>query len=129
PPIATTTIEVSKVSDAFPCAVDNDCPASWQCLDLEKMHACAPPAFDPQAGVSGLAPPAKKSGLVAGDIIATVDGHALTGVPDFKEKIAAREGAPVSLHVLRGDQAIDVDVTPAKTGSSFVIGVATSPRE
>lgn len=67
--------------------------------------------------------PADAAGLKAGDRVNRIDGHLLTGVQDFVDRVEARAGRPVTLEILRGDRTLDVAVTPAEVDGGGRIGV------
>ncbi len=72
---------------------------------------------DVSEGVS----PAKESGLRAGDILRTVDGHPIQTAADLTGRISAAGARPVSIGFLRGGTHHTVTLTPhvdAATGSA-----------
>jgi S1-C subfamily serine protease len=78
------------------------------------MHPLAGKGSTGGAIVVGLEPdgPAAKAGLVVGDIITTWDGEAVTTVGSVSERLGTDVvGQTVKLGVVRGGNAIDVDVT------------------
>jgi regulator of sigma E protease len=57
--------------------------------------------------------PAERAGLKVGDTVIAVDGHPVSHWMDMQPYFTATEGKrPVTLTVRRGDQTLDVDVTP-----------------
>jgi S1-C subfamily serine protease len=56
--------------------------------------------------------PAADAGLLVGDLLLSLDGHALASPDDlFDLLVGERVGRPVTLRVLRGGAATDVSVT------------------
>lgn len=59
--------------------------------------------------------PAADAGLLVGDILVSLDGVALSSPDDLLDLLAGdRVGRPVTLHVVRGGQPVDVTVTVAE---------------
>jgi S1-C subfamily serine protease len=78
------------------------------------LHPVAGPGAEGGAIVVGLEPdgPAAKAGLVVGDIITTWNGSAVKSVGSVSERLGTDVvGQTVKLGVVRGGNAIDVDVT------------------
>ncbi len=81
-----------------------------------------------QVGVVAGAP-AAAAGVEDGDFIVDVDGEHFDSVGEFKQLIGKKNGAPVTLDILRGtDQRVAIPVTPAPLGDGFVIGVEPEVR-
>jgi regulator of sigma E protease len=70
-------------------------------------------APDGQVQVADVAPdsPASAAGLQPGDTIVSFDGQTVT-VQSFREATQTHLGQPVQIEVQRGDQAIDLSLTP-----------------
>jgi S1-C subfamily serine protease len=59
--------------------------------------------------------PAAAAGLLVGDILVSLDGVALSSPDDLLDLLAGdRVGRPVTLHIVRGGQPVDVTVTVAE---------------
>jgi len=55
--------------------------------------------------------PAREAGILPGDVIRTIDGMAVQGAEALSKQID--DGDSVNLGVLRGDEELSIDVTPA----------------
>lgn len=64
--------------------------------------------------VQGISPgsPAEQAGLQARDLIVKVDGQAVSNVDDLQKMIYDRLGKPTQLTLQRGNQLVDVTLTP-----------------
>jgi putative serine protease PepD len=63
--------------------------------------------------------PAAAAGLRAGDRILTIDGHPTTTVDELHGRLRAVPiGAPIGISVLRGDDLMQVAVTPREVSST-----------
>ncbi|HEY4223509.1 MAG TPA: M50 family metallopeptidase [Myxococcota bacterium] len=123
-PMAADAVELTSVPDTFTC--DLGCPDQWQCLD--DKQTCAPAGFVAGADRQALVPPAKAAGLEDGDFVLSVDGVAMEAEGDFRGHIIAKQGEPITLAVLRGDQHLEITVRPVAKGGGFAIGVAPQFR-
>ncbi len=72
----------------------------------------AGPSGDCAAG-GALPSPARAAGLAAGDVVQSVDGVPVAGTEALVRALRASPGEPVPLRVLRGEQVLDLTVTPA----------------
>ncbi len=84
--------------------------------------------------VQGIAPgsPAEQSGLQVRDLIVKVDGQAVSNVDSLQKMIYARLGKPTQITLQRGDQTIDVTLTPrnpppADGAIGIVMGYPSQP--
>jgi regulator of sigma E protease len=68
------------------------------------------------ARVDGLAPTgaAAKAGFQVGDVIKSIDGHAIDGFRDMQMYVGVRAGVPITFSVLRGGQTRVVTATPVE---------------
>jgi len=58
--------------------------------------------------------PADKAGMLDGDIVVSMAGRAIENIYDYTEAIkAVKIGQPVAVRVKRGDQEVELEVTPA----------------
>jgi regulator of sigma E protease len=80
------------------------------------------PEFHPQADAVIPGDPADKAGLKFGDVILSVDGTRVNR-DDLMKRIAASPGKPLTVKVQRGDQQIDLHMTPNKVGQVGRVGV------
>jgi regulator of sigma E protease len=64
--------------------------------------------------------PAQQAGLKQGDVIVTVDGHAMASIDEMIAYTSAREGQPLSVQLERGQekQAVTAMVTPTQMGET-----------
>ncbi len=72
--------------------------------------------------------PAAAAGIEAGDTLLRVDGHSPAGVGEFIAIVQKAAGAPVTLTVKRGEQTLDLPVTPrlgeSRTGQPlYLVGI------
>jgi len=51
--------------------------------------------------------------LMPGDVIQSVDGHAVSSFPEVQRIVASRAGVPTKIAVLRDGRAVEVTITPA----------------
>ena len=81
------------------------------------------PAVQPR--VEGLSEgyPAEKAGLLEGDLIIKVDDNPVFSNQDLIEAIGRKEGAPVTLAILRNGSPQEITVTPVEEGERFLIGI------
>lgn len=56
--------------------------------------------------------PAKEAGIEVGDIIQAVSGQKISSNAELQEAVAASDGAPVSVTLLRGERLLTVSVQP-----------------
>ncbi len=57
---------------------------------------------------------AEDAGLQVGDLFLTVNGQPITGFDQMPPLVEASQGTPLALTVLRGDQTIDLTLTPRR---------------
>jgi regulator of sigma E protease len=86
------------------------------------------PVLHPQVMAVTPGDVAEKAGLKAGDAIYAVDGDSLNSEALIK-KLGASAGKPLTFTIARGDQKLDVPVTPGKKGDIGWIGVSLSFAE
>lgn len=74
--------------------------------------------------------PAQASGLLAGDVVTTVDGQQVTLIEDFQRLVRDRVGANVQLGVRRGQESLQLTMTPRVNPppGEGAIGVRIQPR-
>ncbi|MCB9140370.1 MAG: RIP metalloprotease RseP [Caldilineaceae bacterium] len=65
-------------------------------------------------GITLIAPdsPAEAAGIQAGDLVYAVDGQVITADNSLVEFIQAKAGSEITLTILRGDEWLDINVTP-----------------
>lgn len=77
--------------------------------------------------------PAESAGLALTDRIVAADGQSISTVEDLQKYTAAHVGQPIAYSVVRGEQQLDVTITPranppANEGALGIqIGIATRP--
>jgi regulator of sigma E protease len=86
------------------------------------------PVMHPQVLSVNPGDPAEKAGIKPGDVIYAVNGEPVVYESMIK-KINASTGTSLTITVARGDQKVDVPVTPAKKGDVGMIGVALTYTE
>jgi serine protease Do len=103
---------VSRAASRVPVANGN----SELGLVLSELPASIRKRYEIPGGVSVddvLDGPGREAGLRIGDIIAEVDGRAVTGVANFYRAVSqSRPGQPLVLRVRRGASAVYVALTP-----------------
>lgn len=72
--------------------------------------------------------PAAAAGLVPGDVVVSIDGKTFEEPGDFKSAITSKNGAPVTLQVLKNGVTTDVTLTPVRDGNDLLIGVGPNVR-
>jgi regulator of sigma E protease len=72
--------------------------------------------------------PAEQAGMKGGDLVIAVDGAPPETVAGFKQSIAKRNGEAIGMSVLRGDERLELTITPQKVGEDLRIGVAPALR-
>jgi regulator of sigma E protease len=71
--------------------------------------------------------PADKAGLLAGDAIEAVDGHAFHTVQTLLAYMQAGKGTPITLTVLRKGATMNLVATPAKLDTGYKLGFMNQP--
>jgi len=66
----------------------------------------------PQIGRLQPGGPAEKAGLQVGDVIVMIDGNEIREFQDIVENVSVGQGRTLQFRVRRGDQTIDLPVTP-----------------
>jgi len=61
----------------------------------------------------GAVTPGTDAGLLLGDVITQIGSHEITSAAQFKEVVEQVRGNQVSIHVLRGGQTLQLNITPA----------------
>ncbi|MCC7370081.1 MAG: site-2 protease family protein [Chloroflexi bacterium] len=56
--------------------------------------------------------PAQTAGLVAGDVVVTVDGQNVSRIEEFQRLVRERTGGQIALQLKRGDQTVQTNMTP-----------------
>ena len=74
--------------------------------------------------LSGALSPARMAGIKPGDVITEADGQPVTSTDDLTQKVAAYQGAPLPLTVLRGEERLLLTLQARRDGQSgdFRIG-------
>ena len=100
--------------------------------DVAPDQVCALPSAKPA--------PAQAAGLLVGDVLLAVDGQPVTGSRELTQALRAAPGRPVSLDVQRGEQRLQLTVTPAAVSRvdleqvdqrvvAGTIGIVVRPRQ
>jgi regulator of sigma E protease len=76
----------------------------------------------PEIGQVRPASPAEKAGLMKGDVIVSVQGRTIESWPEIKGVVQEHEGKPITLKVQRGDQILDVVLTPETAMEKNIFG-------
>jgi regulator of sigma E protease len=71
--------------------------------------------------------PAAQAGLLNGDAITAVDGHAFHSVNTLLAYMQAGKGKPLVLTVLRNGATLQITATPAKLDTDWKLGFAPKP--
>jgi regulator of sigma E protease len=81
-----------------------------------------------EVGIAQVAPgsPADVAGLRVGDVVVEMNGQPVTTTDDFRQITTRNTGRPIALEVRRGDQTIDMTVTPRENppAGQGAVGVA-----
>lgn len=67
--------------------------------------------------------PAAAAGLQSGDIINAVDGRTISSFTELQQVVTASSGEPLDLDVLRGEEALRLNVAPRELDGRRVLGV------
>ncbi|MBV8368319.1 MAG: alpha/beta fold hydrolase [Candidatus Eremiobacteraeota bacterium] len=70
--------------------------------------------------------PAAVAGLLAGDVVKSLDGAPVADVPDFLKKLRRPAGQPVALRIVRGKDAMNVRVVLAEAPKEHDSAVDTA---
>ena len=70
--------------------------------------------------------PADRAGLKRGDVVTAVDGRPVNLGSQLSEAISKSPERPITLTLQRGDQTLEVPVTPRKNGDIGWIGISMS---
>ena len=80
------------------------------------------PSVDPIVGQTMPGSPAAEAGLQAGDRIFQINSDKVTSFSDIPYLISTNLGTPVTLHILRNNQRVEVILTPRETESDDGLG-------
>jgi regulator of sigma E protease len=80
-----------------------------------ELEVTGPYPFPPL--VSGVQPmtPAAESGMKDGDFVTSVNGTPVLAFDQMREIVGNSNGAPVTLGILRGDETLEITITPRRT--------------
>jgi membrane-associated protease RseP (regulator of RpoE activity) len=81
---------------------------------VDQVAACVPAPAQVECTDADPASPASQAGLQAGDTITAVNGEPVEEWTDLTSVVAASPGVPLELTVQRGDETLQVLVTPAE---------------
>ena len=95
--------------------------------DDEIGYAGVFPAVQPQVLRLREDFPAERAGMQPDDIITKVDGAPIFYFTELIDAIEQREGAPVLIGVLRGEESLEFDLTPQRDGDRWLIGIEFNP--
>jgi regulator of sigma E protease len=93
---------------------------AWLVMTLLLMWGV--PTLLPKVGSLMEGKPAVKAGLRAGDIITAIDGEEVRRWEEIPARISARKGAPVALSVKRGEERLELTITPERQAVEDVFG-------
>lgn len=65
---------------------------------------------------------ADDAGLKVGDVIAAIDGQPIFAFDEIVKAVTAAQGAPIELEVLRGDETLDVTLSPREVAEPMAGG-------
>ena len=101
--------------------------SKYDLVDLDSLAIL--PVMHPQ--VTSLQPdaPAAEVGLRPGDVVMAAEGERDVTHKRFVEIIKAHEGKAITLEIKRGDQILQVPVTPRKIGDTVIIGATLTSLE
>ena len=78
------------------------------------MQVEGPFPFPPLADQVNPDSPAQDAGLIAGDVILSVDGTAISSFTELREAVALAGGSEVALQIWRAGAILDVSLTPKR---------------
>ena len=79
---------------------------------VSSVSACVQTTLSVTCGPGSVVSPAKAAGLQAGDTIVAVDGQPVATWTEITDKIRAAPGRSLTVTVRRGDQNVDLTMTP-----------------
>lgn len=95
-------------------------------VERERIGESGIEAYTPLDGIyidkitSGM--PAEKAGLKVGDRITIVNGQQITAWHQFKNELRKSNGQPLSIKVERGQNVMDLQITPVLDGGEWRLG-------
>lgn len=108
---------VPKLEDfaGFVEALPDQSPLDWTLRrDGQEVTVSTLHPYPPLAGSISPQSAASDAGLEAGDLITAVDGMPVATFEDLREIVTGGDGAPVTLAVDRGGEALDFTLTPRR---------------
>lgn len=97
------------------------------------IYGAKVPSEQARVGRVGKEGPAADAGLKAGDLVVSVDGQSVASWENLSERIRASEGKTLALAIKRGEESIELPVTPEaradknlfgeQIGTAFFIGI------
>ncbi len=70
--------------------------------------------------------PAAKAGLQKGDRILAIDGQTIDNWRAMFDKISSSNGKTLAFHIARGDERLDLEITPEEVQDRNALGIKTS---
>lgn len=70
--------------------------------------------------------PAEKSGLQKGDLIIAIDGHPIDRWEAMQDIVSQSNGAPMRFSIQRGEETLDVEITPVEVQEKNALGATQS---
>lgn len=111
----------SENSAAMTGSQENATAAAFKALNIDFKTALAIASIPDDGASAGILKP--------DDVLLTLDGKAVTGLPMIQAELAAGKGAPVTLEVLRAGTTKTVTVTPkAGTDGKFLLGISLQDK-
>jgi regulator of sigma E protease len=104
-------------------------PSAYLFLVLVTFVALAldPPVVTPEGPVEvgevRAGSPAEEAGVQRGDVIAAVEGEAITSFEQLVARNGRRAGQPTRFTIERGGERLELEITPADEGGRGIIGV------
>lgn len=111
----------SENSAAMTGSQENATAAAFKALNIDFKTALAIASIPDDGASAGILKP--------DDVLLTLDGKAVTGLPMIQAELAAGKGKPVELSVLRAGANKTVTVTPkAGTDGKFLLGISLQDK-
>jgi regulator of sigma E protease len=73
--------------------------------------------------------PAQKAGLQTGDVIEQVNGQRVSTIDMLRVQLVNSKGKEIPFVIKRGDQKLQINITPTKQGEAYIIGTTFDERQ
>ncbi|SPE20917.1 Peptidase, M50 family [Candidatus Sulfotelmatomonas gaucii] len=126
---ANQVVPVTVEREGRPIQLSLHIPSSAKSANFDFSDTGISPQYrEGPIGVAEIQPdtPAARAGLLAGDQIESVDGHAFHYVSTLLAYMQWAQGKPMTLEVLRNGATVQIHVTPTKLDTKWKLGFAAA---